>query len=101
LISFRAAYAPSSIQPTPSGPSFGVFSVDSLLQVHGFYAGRGFADVSGRRVRELVNGRRDRGACKVVWNGENDAGQAVASGVYFYKLVAGSFTDTKKLTILK
>jgi hypothetical protein len=58
-------------------------------------------DVVGRRVRELVNERRQRGAYKVVWNGENDAGQQVASGVYFYKLIAGSFTDTKKMTILK
>ena len=58
-------------------------------------------DVGGRRVRELVNERRDRGAYKVTWDGQNDTGQIVASGVYFYKLIAGSFTDTKKMTILK
>jgi hypothetical protein len=58
-------------------------------------------DVAGRRVRELVNEHRDRGAYKVVWDGQNDAGQIVASGVYFYKMTAGSFTDTKKMTILK
>lgn len=58
-------------------------------------------DVGGRRIRELVNDRRERGAYKVVWDGQNDAGQVVASGVYFYKLVAGSFADTKKMTILK
>ncbi len=58
-------------------------------------------DVAGRRIRELVNERRERGAYKVVWDGQNDAGQTVASGVYFYKLVAASFTDTKKMTILK
>jgi flagellar hook assembly protein FlgD len=58
-------------------------------------------EVARRRVRELVNERRERGACKVVWDGQNDAGQTVASGVYFYKLVAGSFTDTKKATALK
>jgi len=58
-------------------------------------------DVAGRRVRELVNERRDRGAYKVTWDGQNDSGGIVASGVYFYKLIAGSFTDTKKMTILK
>lgn len=58
-------------------------------------------DVAGRRVRELVNEPRERGAYKVVWDGRNDTGTTVSSGVYFYKLVAGSFTDTKKMTILK
>lgn len=58
-------------------------------------------DVAGRRVRELVNERRERGAYKVVWAGQNDRGQTVASGVYFYKLVAGSFTDTRKMTVLR
>ncbi len=58
-------------------------------------------DVAGRRVRELVNERRERGAYKVIWGGRNDNGAIVSSGTYFYKLKAGSFTDTKKMTILK
>ncbi len=58
-------------------------------------------DVAGRRVRQLVNERKERGAYKVVWDGQNDTGQTVASGVYFYKMVAGSFTGTRKMTILK
>lgn len=48
-----------------------------------------------------MNERKERGAYKVVWDGRNDAGQTVASGVYFYKIAAGSFIDTKKMTILK
>jgi hypothetical protein len=58
-------------------------------------------DVGGRRVRELVNEHRVPGAYKVVWDGRNAKGTQVASGVYFYKLVAGSFTDTKKMIMLK
>jgi hypothetical protein len=58
-------------------------------------------DVAGHRVRELANERRDRGAYQVVWDGRNDNGAPVSSGVYFYKLVAKSFTDTKKMTLLK
>jgi hypothetical protein len=58
-------------------------------------------DVAGRRVRNLVDERRDRGVYKIAWDGYNDSGSRVASGVYFYKMIAGSFTDTKKLTILK
>jgi Right handed beta helix region/FlgD Ig-like domain len=58
-------------------------------------------DVAGRRVREVLNERRDRGAYRAPWDGRNDNGSQVASGVYFYKLVAGSFVDTKKMTLLK
>lgn len=58
-------------------------------------------DVAGRRVRNLVDERRDRGVYQITWDGQNDSGSRVASGVYFYKMIAGSFTDTKKLTILK
>jgi hypothetical protein len=58
-------------------------------------------DVRGSLVRELVDGRRERGIHRIVWDGVNSSGLQVASGVYFYKLVAGSFTDTKKMTILK
>jgi len=58
-------------------------------------------DVTGRRVRELVNEQRAPGVYKVAWDGANAKGSKVASGVYFYKLVAGSFTDTKKMIMLK
>jgi flagellar hook assembly protein FlgD len=36
-----------------------------------------------------------------VWDGKDDSGQAVASGVYFYKLVANNFSQTKKMVLLK
>ncbi len=58
-------------------------------------------DVRGAVVRALVMGRAPAGRHRVSWDGRDDAGRAVASGVYFCRLVAGSFTDTKKLTILK
>ena len=35
------------------------------------------------------------------WRGLNDAGQPVSSGVYFYKLVATNFTQTRKMVLLK
>ncbi len=58
-------------------------------------------DVRGALVKTLHNGRKERGIHRIVWDGTSSSGQTVASGVYFYKLVAGSFTDTKKMTILK
>ncbi len=58
-------------------------------------------DVRGALVKTLHNGRKERGIHRIVWDGSSNSGQTVASGVYFYRLVAGSFTDTKKMTILK
>jgi hypothetical protein len=45
-------------------------------------------DVAGRRVRGLSSGRREAGLHVVRWDGRNDAGQPVPSGVYFYSLRA-------------
>jgi len=37
----------------------------------------------------------------VVWNGENSAGDKVASGIYFYRLTANDFTATRKMILMK
>ena len=58
-------------------------------------------DVAGARVRELVNEYRAAGMWSVRWNGDDDRGQRVASGVYFYRMRAGSFVETRKMVLLK
>ncbi len=58
-------------------------------------------DVHGARVRDLYVGRRPAGIYEVPWNGTNDSGQPVASGVYFCRLTAGSVTETRKMVLLK
>jgi hypothetical protein len=58
-------------------------------------------DVAGRRVRTLVDEHRPAGLFSVQWNGENDRGQSVASGVYFYRMRAGEFVETRKMLLLK
>ena len=60
----------------------------------------------GRLVRTLSLGHRTAGVYKskgraVYWDGRNVQGEPVASGVYFYTLVAGDFTATRKLLIRK
>jgi flagellar hook assembly protein FlgD len=58
-------------------------------------------DVTGARVRTLVEGEVSGGKYTVEWDGRNDRGQTVGSGVYFYRLVERNFTQTKKMLLLK
>jgi len=58
-------------------------------------------NVAGQLVRTLANEDVAAGSYTKVWDGRNDAGQTVSSGVYFYKLVTNSFSQTKKMVLLK
>ena len=58
-------------------------------------------NVSGALVRTLVQRAHDPGVYTVRWNGTDDAGRPVSSGVYFYQLRTPGFTDSKKLILLK
>jgi YVTN family beta-propeller protein len=58
-------------------------------------------DVAGRRVRTLVDDHQRADVYKITWDGMNDQGQRVASGMYFYKLAAGKFVQTRKMMLLK
>ena len=58
-------------------------------------------DVQGKRVRTLVDETRDAGRQLVLWDGRNDAGNTVGSGIYYCRLVADKKVHTKKLVILR
>jgi hypothetical protein len=58
-------------------------------------------DVSGRLVRTLVNGYEPSGARAVSWNGRNDHGHPMASGIYFYRMTAPGFSEMKKMILLR
>lgn len=58
-------------------------------------------DTNGRIVRTLVNGAGAAGLHEVVWNGLDDNGRAVASGVYVYRLTAGNDVSIRRLTLVR
>jgi hypothetical protein len=83
--------------PNPFNPTTAIrFSVASDTHVRLLVY-----DLAGRRVRTLVDGNKRADVYKVVWDGTNDAGQSVATGVYFYRITAGKFVQTKKMLLLK
>ncbi|MCI0698796.1 Ig-like domain-containing protein [candidate division KSB1 bacterium] len=55
----------------------------------------------GELVRTLVNEKMPPGQYAVEWNGQNDRGETVATGIYIYQLVTGGFKQTKKMSFLK
>ncbi|MFH1568439.1 MAG: Ig-like domain-containing protein [Gemmatimonadota bacterium] len=55
----------------------------------------------GQRVRTLVSGQRRAGYYQVMWNGFDDGGQPVTSGVYLCRMTAGSFAETQKMLLMK
>jgi hypothetical protein len=58
-------------------------------------------DVAGRLVRTLVDGTQPAGQKTVGWDGANGAGKRAASGVYFYRMTAPGFTQTRKMVLLQ
>ncbi len=59
-------------------------------------------DVHGRLIKNLIsNGNHDQGIYRIVWDGTNNAGQRVASGIYFSRMNAGTFVATTKMSMLK
>lgn len=66
-------------------------------------------DLLGRKVKTLVEEELSSGYKSVLWDGKNDSGENVGSGVYFYRLKVisslsngtGNFSETRKLLLLK
>jgi hypothetical protein len=58
-------------------------------------------DINGILVRTLYEGNQSAGRYQTVWDGENSTGMKVGSGVYFYRIQANSFIQTKKMILLK
>ncbi|MFC1477498.1 FlgD immunoglobulin-like domain containing protein [candidate division KSB1 bacterium] len=58
-------------------------------------------NILGQKVKTLVSQMLPAGAHTVSWNGTSDVGQKLATGMYFYKMQAGAFTDMKKMLLVK
>jgi len=83
--------------PNPFNPSTQVsFALPTAAKVN-----LSIYNVLGQHVKTLVDTDMRAGYQTVTWDGTDNTGHTVASGVYFYKLNAGDFTATKKMLMLK
>ncbi|MDH4070727.1 MAG: choice-of-anchor D domain-containing protein, partial [Ignavibacteria bacterium] len=58
-------------------------------------------DILGRMVKTLVSGEHEAGYHQASWDGTNNTGQIVGSGVYVYRIHAGSYTLTRKMLFIR
>ncbi|MCK4236238.1 MAG: T9SS type A sorting domain-containing protein, partial [Candidatus Krumholzibacteria bacterium] len=58
-------------------------------------------DLEGRLVQRLIDKPMHSGRHQIEWNGRDNRGRTVASGVYFYRLTAGKQTSAKKMILLR
>ncbi len=58
-------------------------------------------NILGQKVKTLVNDTKDAGSHNVVWNGKDEAGNKVSSGLYFYRMKNGSYSKTNKMILMK
>jgi len=83
--------------PNPFNPTTTIgYSLANPGQVH-----LDVYNVRGQHVKTLYNGAAEAGNHTAIWNGQNDAGQKVASGVYFYRLDMNGQSQVKKMLLLK
>lgn len=91
-------YALEQNYPNPFNPTTRIkFSVPETNKVS-----IAIYDITGQKVRTLVNGEnRAAGIYEMEWDGRNDTGIKVSSGIYLYRMTAGSFVQTRRMMLLK
>jgi len=91
------SYTLSQNYPNPFNPTTQIkftLPVDSRVDLKIY-------DILGREVATLMSDELKAGYYTTEWNGRNNSGVMVSSGIYIYRIVAGKFVQTKKMMMLK
>jgi hypothetical protein len=92
-----AAYELSQNYPNPFNPETEIrFTLNSAQTVQ-----LDIYNILGQKIRSLIDDRREAGTHTIRWDGRNSAGQTVGSGVYFYRINAGPFTQVRKMLLMR
>ena len=91
------AYRLGQNYPNPFNPETTIsYDIARIGTVHlSIYA------LTGQRVRTLIHAERPVGSYSVTWDGTDDVGHDVASGLYLCRMVSGDFSATRKLVLMK
>jgi len=90
-------YSLSQNYPNPFNPQTTItYEVTKTIAVH-----LSIYTLTGRRIRTLVDGERRVGSHSVVWDGRDESGWDVASGVYLCWMIAGDYSEVRKMLLMK
>jgi hypothetical protein len=93
------AFAMSQNYPNPFNPSTTIaYDIPEGDNVH---VQLNVYNMRGQLVRTLVDESKSEGSYQIQWDGSDNYGRRVSSGVYFYRIKAGEFSKTRKMVILK
>jgi hypothetical protein len=98
------AFTLSQNYPNPFNPSTTIpFTVhSSRFMVHGpLHTTLTVYNILGQKVRTLLDEEKLPGNYRITWDGKDDKGNQVSSGIYFYQLKAKDFKETRKMSLLK
>jgi len=96
-VTIPTVYALAQNYPNPFNPSTTVaYSIKTAGEVE-----LSVYNILGQQVRQLVNEYQDAGNYSAYWDGRDNSGGDVASGVYFYRIASGDFSDIKKMVLMK
>ena len=91
------SYSLGDAYPNPFNPETSIeFSVPAIGHVEIVVY-----NAAGQQVASLVNEELSAGSYRTTWDALDASGERVASGVYFYRMQAGDFADTRAMTLLK
>ncbi len=58
-------------------------------------------NIAGQKIATLVDKEMDLGSHSIIWDGKNNKGEGLASGVYFYRMETDRFVQTRKLILMR
>ncbi len=99
---FPSTLRPSSFSLSQNYPNpFNTETVITFALPHASRVRIEIFNILGQRVRDLVDEQVSSGYKKVVWDGKDNRGKFVTSGIYFYRITTDEFVDVRKMALLK
>jgi hypothetical protein len=102
VVSVEEAVIPNTFElmqnyPNPFNPST---QINFSIPVNGFVTLKIY-DLLGKEIKTLINSEYSAGSHSMQWNGDDNLGNKVSTGIYVYRMTSGNFASSKKMLLIK